>query len=279
MPDLLLLPKDTQHSFSLEQLGSEIGYRIKLTFAPSIAIDWLTLRDFDAVVVDAAWDLPCLQRVAEATWHRHTKRLLLVYDIGTTLPQADRQQLLLLGAQLFTGADAVNQVKAALKIQRQLEAAPAKPMRVLVVEDLDSPRDVICAFVEKAGEAEVQGVASAAEALSTLEQDAAAFDCIITDINMPMVPGGKLIERIRAHKHLQHLPVIVLTAYGTADNLVACLKAGASGFLVKPPKKRDLLRELSRARRIRSGQLSPRLASNDEADSLRTVLVDWGFEP
>jgi len=279
MPDLLLLPKDAQDSFPLEQLGSELGYRVKLTFVPGIATDWLTLRDFDAILADAEWGLACLQRIAEATWHQHSKRLLLVYDLRATLSKDDQQQLLLLGAQVLTGEQAVTQVRSVLESQRQLAASPLKPMRVLVVEDLDSPRDVICAFVEKVGDAEVCGVGSASEALKELEQDANAFDCIITDINMPIIQGGKLIERIRAHKHLQHIPVIVLTAYGTADNLVACLKAGASGFLVKPPKKRDLVRELSRARRIRSGQLSPRLASHDEADALRTALVDWGFEP
>jgi FixJ family two-component response regulator len=70
------------------------------------------------------------------------------------------------------------------------------------------------------------------------------------------------------------LPVIVLTAHGTVDALVDCLKAGASGFLVKPPAAKDLQHELGRAKRIAEHQLSPRLATDNEADSIRQILED-----
>ncbi|NDC38575.1 MAG: response regulator [Proteobacteria bacterium] len=136
---------------------------------------------------------------------------------------------------------------------------------------------MICSFVETMGFGQVQGCRSAKEALSLLTTDPSAYFCVITDMRMPDISGEQLIEQIRRHPKLLHLPVIVLTAYGSADNLLGCLRAGASGFLVKPPKRSDMARELGRAYRIALREGSPRLASPDEVEALRGVLEQRGF--
>ena len=155
--------------------------------------------------------------------------------------------------------------------------AQTNSVSIMVVEDLESPRDIICAYVEGLGNYVVEGKASAKEAMQELETNPEKFSCILTDIRMPEIDGKEFLQFIRQHPALQHLPVIVLTAYGTMDTLVDCLKVGATGFLAKPPKKNDLLRELARAQRVNQGLASPRLATREEADELRNILADKGF--
>src|SRR5690606_29971959 len=111
----------------------------------------------------------------------------------------------------------------------------------------------------------IKGVASAKEAITELTESPEGYHCVLTDVRMPEMTGRDLIEYMRGDQKLKTMPVIVLTAIGTIENLVDCLKAGASGFLVKPPKKDDILRELSRAFRIVAGGENPRLAEPEEA--------------
>lgn len=56
-----------------------------------------------------------------------------------------------------------------------------------------------------------------------------------------------------------------------------CRKHGVSGFLIKPPKKADLLRGLARARRINRQGIEPRLAKPDEVEELRDLLAEKGL--
>ena len=60
--------------------------------------------------------------------------------------------------------------------------------------------------------------------------------------------------------------------------LIECLKVGASGFMVKPPRKKDLVREISRALRICRDHKDPRLASSEEAELVSELLLKRELE-
>ncbi|MBX7143622.1 MAG: response regulator [Oligoflexia bacterium] len=276
MPDLLLLATDTKTYFGAEAIAKEFGLRVKSTVDPKLAAEWLSLKDFDVVLVGAGFNIEVHQDLTLAAWKR---RPLARYIVGD--PDSEHaamwQEFQLLGADYAGGADFEKKLREVLAQVRVSPNAGDGPTRILVVEDLDSPRDIICFYIESLGLGEVKGVSSAKEALQELEQDPSRFACVITDIRMPGVTGKELIESVRLHKKLQHLPIVVLTAYGTVDTLVDCLKAGASGFLVKPPKREDLVRELGRALRIIDARQSPRLATQQEADKLRELLLSKGF--
>src|SRR6185369_1845728 len=64
------------------------------------------------------------------------------------------------------------------------------------------------------------------------ETVAEAFDLCLTDMRLPDGPGLRVVEHIN-QKGLD-LPVAVITAYGSAENAVAALKAGAFDYLAKP---------------------------------------------
>lgn len=275
MPDLLIVTADHQLLASVEELARARGVRIKSSLDVASAVQWMQHWSFDVVCVDPSVPLSDQERLADALWKQQPVAPFVVIDRS---PQGQSQlEARLFGADIVRGDSALQSLGVILDRIKPRSNERFKDFRVMVVDDLDSPRDIICAFVEALGFGEVQGVRSAREALSLLTADPSAFSCVITDMRMPDISGEKLIEQIRLHPKLLHLPVIVLTAYGSADTLLGCLRAGASGFLVKPPKRSDMAREMGRAYRISLRESSPRLASPDEVEMLRGVLEQRGF--
>lgn len=274
MVQLLHLCPSATDDQAIEELASECNVRVKNAATVRQCLEWLELWDFDGFIVRAGYASEEISSLTEQLWSKNEAAPFWVYDFGiddTSTSSAVR----LIGGSLLVGEQGKQELKAQLAALRARgEGEPQ--FRVMVVEDLDSPRDIICFFLEKFGY-HAEGVSSATEALSKLSETPDSYDCIVTDYRMPKVNGEEFIRSVRAREDLQNKPVIVLTAYGTADSLVGCLKAGASGFLLKPPKKADLQREMGRAIRICAGQMSPRLSSSQEADALREILVDKGF--
>ena len=77
---------------------------------------------------------------------------------------------------------------------------------------------------------EVFEAATGAEGLSML--GTAGPDLVITDFNMPEVDGMQLLREIRARS--PDLPVILITGYGTVEQAVEAMKAGAYDYASKP---------------------------------------------
>ena len=101
--------------------------------------------------------------------------------------------------------------------------------RILIVDDDEGMRRLLVRVLNRAGY-EPLAVASGAEALSELAAD--AFELVVTDIQMPEMDGVALLHKIKEFD--PGLPVIVITAYGTVENAVEALRAGAYHYLTKP---------------------------------------------
>ncbi|MHB9074912.1 MAG: response regulator [Desulfobaccales bacterium] len=71
------------------------------------------------------------------------------------------------------------------------------------------------------------------------------FDLVITDLKMPLVDGLDLIDIIK--KIDVHLPIIIITAYGTGEIAEEAVKKGAYDFIVKPFRKEAILIAIKRA--------------------------------
>jgi CheY-like chemotaxis protein len=278
MPELLLLSNDTKSYFELQELAERKNFRTKATVDIGIAKEWAGLRAFDVVLVASGFEHTQVQEMASKVWRSNPRAAFVIFSSDSPSNTQGIAEQVFLGAELAIGPDYEAQIERIIDdVQGQLSRISPNQTKILVVEDLDSPRDIICFFVENLGLGTVKGVSSARKALAEIEADPKAYTCIITDIKMPKMSGKELIDVVRLHPKLQHIPIIVLTAYGTVDTLIDCLKAGASGFLVKPPKKEDLLRELGRAIRISERGASPRLAAEFEAEQLRELLLSKGF--
>jgi two-component system chemotaxis response regulator CheY len=63
---------------------------------------------------------------------------------------------------------------------------------------------------------------------------AGSFDFVITDWNMPLMPGLDLLKAIRADEKLKNLPVLMVTAEAKREQIVEAVQAGVSGYVVKP---------------------------------------------
>lgn len=66
-------------------------------------------------------------------------------------------------------------------------------------------------------------------------------DLVITDINMPIMDGMELIQKVRALPNYRFKPILVLTTESAQFRKEDAKKLGASGWLVKPCGGRDLL--------------------------------------
>lgn len=118
---------------------------------------------------------------------------------------------------------------------------------ILIVDDDDRIRDLLKRFLQRDGY-RITACASAADARRMF--DMLTFDLAILDIMMPGEDGLSLLHTIRnGNEH--RLPVILLTAKGTASERIEGLKSGADDYLVKPFEPEELsLRCASILRRI-----------------------------
>jgi len=64
------------------------------------------------------------------------------------------------------------------------------------------------------------------------------FDVVVLDVMLPEINGIEICRRLRASKNF--VPVLLLTALGTSENIVTGLNAGADDYLVKPFKFGEL---------------------------------------
>jgi DNA-binding NtrC family response regulator len=104
--------------------------------------------------------------------------------------------------------------------------------RVLIVDDDPVQRRLLENMVTRFGyDAIVAEGGDAAVALLT-GPDGAPIDAVVLDLVMPDLDGFGVLERLREAGIA--LPIIVQTAHGGIDNVVAVMRAGASDFVVKP---------------------------------------------
>ena len=110
-----------------------------------------------------------------------------------------------------------------------MAAPPASAAHVLVVDDEPDLRTLYELTLLRAGY-RVEAAATLAEAWQQLETH--LFDAVITDMRLPDGLGLELLHRM--HEQQRPERCVVMTAYGSAENAVEALKAGAFDYLTKP---------------------------------------------
>jgi two-component system NtrC family response regulator len=101
--------------------------------------------------------------------------------------------------------------------------------RILVVEDDPSQRELLAGFLRDLG-AEVEDVGDGRAALELVRRRSP--EVVLTDLRMPELDGHALLKAIRAIN--PEISTIIVTAHGTVEGAVACLKDGAFHYLLKP---------------------------------------------
>ncbi len=116
--------------------------------------------------------------------------------------------------------------------------------QILVVEDEDHLRRIIELQLLDSGFA-VEKASSAEEALPLIDR----ADLVLTDFKLPGMTGLEMLQLIRRMD--SHVPVVMMTAFGTVENAVEAMKSGASDFLLKPFSLDQLITVVNKALEIR----------------------------
>ena len=113
-------------------------------------------------------------------------------------------------------------------------------IRVLLADDQALVRGAFAMLVQSAPDMEV--VAEAEEGQSAYELARSELaDVVVMDIRMPGVDGIAATRLIAGDEKLLGVRVLMLTTFESDENVLAALRAGASGFLVKDTKPANLL--------------------------------------
>ena len=105
-------------------------------------------------------------------------------------------------------------------------------MKFLVVDDIATMRRIVKSVLNELGYSNVTEADDGSSALPLLRDG--EFDFLITDWNMPGMPGLELLKAVRANEKLAKLPVLMLTAEAKRDQIVAAAQAGVNGYVIKP---------------------------------------------
>ncbi|ABK16524.1 sigma-54-dependent transcriptional regulator [Syntrophobacter fumaroxidans] len=136
----------------------------------------------------------------------------------------------------------------------------ADPIRVLIVDDELIVRESLAGWLGKAGYA-VDAAPGGRIAVEMI--GAKQYDLIFLDVRMSDLDGMEVLKRVKLH--YPETLVVMMTAYGTVQNAVDAMKAGADDYLIKPfePEYLPLLVEkLLKQKRL----LDENIALRDQAD-------------
>src|ERR1041384_2680462 len=105
-------------------------------------------------------------------------------------------------------------------------------MKFLVVDDFSTMRRIVKNCLQEIGYTDITEADDGNTALPMLK--AGAFEFLITDWNMPGMPGLDLLKAVRADAKIAKLPVLMLTAEAKREQIIEAAQAGVSGYVIKP---------------------------------------------
>jgi len=123
--------------------------------------------------------------------------------------------------------------------------------RFLVVDDFSTMRSIVRNLLRDLGYEHVQEADDGRTALPILQ--GGNIDFLITDWNMPGMPGLQLLKEVRADPKLTDMPVLLLTAEAKRDQIVEAAQAGVNGYVIKPFTAQVLKEKLDKIMAAREG--------------------------
>jgi two-component system chemotaxis response regulator CheY len=109
----------------------------------------------------------------------------------------------------------------------------------LVVEDSPTMRQLISFALKRIPGSKIVEASDGIDALKKLS--AQKFDVILTDINMPIMDGLKLVSMVRNDPAHKTIPIIIITTEGAEEDRKRGLALGANAYIAKPIQTADLL--------------------------------------
>ncbi|HUP65010.1 MAG TPA: response regulator [Thermoanaerobaculia bacterium] len=113
----------------------------------------------------------------------------------------------------------------------------------LVVEDSPTMRQLISFSLKRFRNARIIEAVDGVDALKKLSGE--AIDLILTDINMPVMDGLKLVSLVRQNAQTRAIPIIIITTEGAEEDRERGLALGANAYISKPIQSSHLIKTIS----------------------------------
>jgi len=156
--------------------------------------------------------------------------------------------------------------EAAVITRGTVNGATSPAGSVLIVDDEAEIRESLQTLLEIEG-FQVETAATGEEGLSQMADQ--PFDLVLLDLTLPGRDGMEILSEIRAHDG--RMPVIMITAYGTVENAVRAMQAGAANFIQKPWDNEKLLADVRAA-------VGWRRAEEENVQLKRALKQRYNFE-
>jgi signal transduction histidine kinase/CheY-like chemotaxis protein/HPt (histidine-containing phosphotransfer) domain-containing protein len=165
------------------------------------------------------------------------------------------------------------------KVEPPADQVPS--LKVLLAEDSLVNQRLAIALLEKAGHS-VQVAGTGTQALAA--HQAADFDIILMDVQMPDMDGHEVTRTIRAREKRtgKHVPIVAMTAHALKGDREQCLESGMDEYVAKPVHSQDLFSAMAIAvaaaeqrRTVAGDGEPPRDVPDPSSDDPATADVDW----
>ena len=110
---------------------------------------------------------------------------------------------------------------------------------VLIVEDSPTMRQLIAFALKRIRGVRIVEASDGVDGLKKLSSE--RFDLILTDINMPIMDGLKLVSLVRNDANYRSIPIVVITTEGAQEDRERALALGANDYITKPIQPTKIL--------------------------------------
>ena len=120
----------------------------------------------------------------------------------------------------------------------------------LVVEDSPMMRQLLVLALSRLRNLVVTEADDGVDGLKKLANG--KFDIILTDINMPIMDGLKLVKRVRSDPTHKNIPIIIITTEGSQEDRQRALSLGANAYITKPIQAPQVIAKVKELLKIES---------------------------
>jgi len=107
-----------------------------------------------------------------------------------------------------------------------------RDIKILIVDDFATMRRIIKNILTQLGFKNFIEADDGSVAWEILQKE--KVDFIVSDWNMPKMPGIELLKKVRADERLKDIPFLMVTAEAQKENIIEAVKAKVSNYIVKP---------------------------------------------